>query len=51
MIQDFDRYTTRDQRLRRRSKRVRPGNLLAMAVLLIVVLIGIGFIMLRFAHA
>ena len=51
MIRDYDRYAARDQRLRGRHRRVRPGNLLVMALLLILVIVGILFIMLRFAHA
>ena len=50
MIKDFDRYADRDRRIRGRDRRVRPGNLIAMAGLLVLVLVGILFIMLRFAH-
>ena len=50
MIDDFDRFASREQRRRGRPKRTRPGGLIAMAVLLVVVLVGILFIMLRFSR-
>ena len=51
MIDDFDRFAARDELLRGPPRKVRPGSLIATALLVVVVLIGILFIMLRFAHA
>ena len=51
MIRDFDRFKERDERLRGGNARVRPGVLIAMAGLVVLVVVGFLFIMLRFARA
>ena len=50
MIDDFDRFAARNELLHGRPKRVHAGQLIALAILLVLVLVGVLFIMLRFAH-